>query len=196
MKIIPEKLKKIIEVFSNFPGVGERVATRFGLYLLSLDKKEREEIIKRISELNQIKRCPECFLPYEGESCPICSLPQRNKKILCVVEKEQDLWQIEEKGVFGGVYFILGGTLDFLKENPLGKMRIEALKEKVEKEKPEEIILALNPTHEGNLTMDYLEVLLKKYPVKISRLGRGLPTGGEVEYADKETLKSAFEGRK
>jgi len=86
--------------------------------------------------------------------------------------------------------------MDFLKENPLGKMRIEELKKRVEEFKPKEIILALNPTADGNLTMDYIARILKLYETKITRLGRGLPTGGEIEYADEETIEKALEGRK
>ena len=118
-----------------------------------------------------------------------------------MVGKETDLWQMEKMKKYNGRYFILGGELEFLKENPLGKMRIEELKKRIEEFKPKEIVLALNPTAGGNLTMDYISKILKpliterEQSIKITRLGRGLPTGGEIEYADEETIEKALENR-
>ena len=198
--MIPEPIKEVIEVFSKFPTIGERTATRFALYLLSLTEEEVEKICESILNLKkEIKLCSLCFNPFtptkDEELCPICRDKKREKTLLCVVEKETDLWQMEKMGEYPGLYFILGGKMDFLKENSLGKLRIEELKKRVEESKPKEIILAINPTSEGILTMDYLTRILKSYEVKITRLGRGLPTGGEIEYADDETIKKALEGR-
>jgi len=199
--MIPEEIKKVIQIFSDFPTIGERTATRFALYLLSLPENKIEEICQSILALKKnLKLCELCFNPFSPKDeketlCPICRDEKRNKDLLCIVEKETDLWQIEKIKKYQGLYFILGGKIEFLKENPLGKMRIEELKKRIEKKKPKEIILAINPTRDGILTMDYLERILSPFSVKISRLGMGLPTGGEIEYADEETLTKALERR-
>ncbi len=199
--MIPRQIKEIIKIFSKFPTIGERTATRFALYLLSLPEEEVQEISDMILSLKkEIKRCAFCFNPFtsaktDQKFCEICRDKKREKRV-AIVERETDLWQIEKTKKYNGRYFILGGKMEFLTENPLGKMRIEELKKKIEEFKPEEIILAINPTVEGNLTMQYLKRILKPYSSKITQLAKGLPLGGEIEYADEETLNSALEGRK
>ncbi|HOK35301.1 MAG TPA: recombination mediator RecR [Candidatus Pacearchaeota archaeon] len=198
--MIPKQIKKVVDIFSQFPTIGERTATRFALYLLSLPEEEVKKISEEILNLKkEIKLCSFCFNPFSPHDnetlCLICR-DKKREQTLCVVEKETDLWQMEKTKRYNGRYFILGGKIDFLKENPLGKIRIEELKKRVENFRPKEIILALNPTTDGNLTMDYITRILKPYEVKITRLGRGLPTGGEIEYADEETIEKALEGRK
>jgi recombination protein RecR len=201
--MVPKPIKKIVEIFSRFPTIGERTATRFALYLISLKKDEVENIVESILGLiNKIKKCEFCFNPFEPKNesqklCEICLDKKREKtKTILVVESESDLWQIEKIKKYQGRYFILGGKMDFLKENPLGKLRIEEFKKRIEEFGPKEIILAINPTVEGNLTMDYIKRILKPYNIKITQLAKGLPIGGEIEYTDEETLSSALEGRK
>jgi len=198
--MIPKPIKKAVKVFSNFPTVGERTATRFALYLLGLEKNEVEEVCNTLASLKkEVKLCSSCFNPFtplkDETICKICR-DKKRKKVLCIVGKETDLWRMEETKKYQGLYFILGGKMDFLKENPLGKLRIEELKKRVENLKPKEIILALNPTREGVLTMNFISKILRSYEIKITRLGRGLPTGGEIEYSDEETIEKAFEGRR
>ncbi len=159
-----------------------------------------EELIKLISDLKKnVKICPLCFNPFEkdGEFCPICSNPSRDKSLLCIVANEIDLQAIEKTKKYQGLYFILGGTVSRLKKKDIEKLRIKELQERIKKEPQiKEIILALNPTPEGEATALYLERLLKPFNKKISRLGRGLPIGGELEYADEETISWALESRK
>jgi recombination protein RecR len=198
--MIPKQIRELIKVFSSFPTIGERTATRFVLYLLSQKKENLDELCSSIAALEkEIKRCGFCFNPFAASQnqtlCEICRDKKRDKTI-CVVEKESDLWQMEKIKKYQGKYFILGGKIDFLKENPLGKLRVEELKKRIQESKPKEVILALNPTVDGNLTMDYIKRILKPYHSKITKLAQGLPLGGEIEYADEETLGSAFEGRK
>ncbi|MFH0987280.1 MAG: recombination mediator RecR, partial [Patescibacteria group bacterium] len=189
-----------VKIFSDFPTIGERTAMRFSLYLLGLEGERVEEVCESINSLKkEVKLCSLCFNPFtpfrnEGV-CHVCS-DKKREEILCIVEKETDLWRMEETKKYQGLYFILGGELDFLKENQAGKIRIEELKKRVENLKPKEIILALNPTREGILTMDFITKTLRPFEIKITRLGRGLPTGGELEYADEETIDKALEGRK
>ena len=196
----PPSIQKLIDLFSKFPTVGPRTAARFVFYLLKLSKEEIENLTGTISDLKSaIKICPLCFNPFqsEGKLCQICANPSRNKSLLCVVEKETDLISIEKTKKYNGPYFILGGTVSTLKKTDLEKLRTKELEERV-KNHPEikEIIIATNPTTEGEATALYLERLLKPLAKKITRLGRGLPVGGELEYADEETLSSALEGRR
>jgi recombination protein RecR len=193
-------IQKLIDLFSKFPTVGPRTAARFVFYLLKKPKEEIEGLIKAISNLKkEVKICPSCFNPFEAEGnlCKICSDPTRDKTLLCILEKETDLIPIEKTKKYSGLYFILGGTVSALKEKDVEKLRIEELKKRI-KSHPEikEIIIATNSTTEGDATALYLQRLLKPFNKKITRLGRGLPVGAELEYADEETLSSALEGRK
>jgi len=133
----------------------------------------------------------------EGEFCQICSNQTRNKNLLCIVANETDLTAIEKTKKYKGLYLILGGTVSALKKTDIEKLRIKELEARV-KNHPEiqEIIIAINPTPDGEATTLYLERLLKPFNKKITRLGRGLPVGGELEYADEETLSSALESRR
>ena len=196
-------IQKLIDLFSKFPTVGRRTAARFVFYLIKTPKEKVDELIESIKELKtKIKICPLCFKSFEGEGelCPICSDPRRDKSTVCVVEKEIDLETIERTGKYKGVYFVLGGVISgFAKEKKKEEIekRLEKLIERIkEKSGIKEIILALNPTTEGKTTSLWLQRKLKDLGIKITQLGRGLPVGGELEYADEETLSSALEGRK
>jgi recombination protein RecR len=195
----PKTIQKLIEIFSKFPTVGQRTATRFVFYLIKKDKNEIKELANLILELKEkVKFCRNCFKPFEGEGeiCEICSDKTRNSSLLCVVEKETDLEAIEKTKKYRGIYFVLGGPIFSVKKEELKKLRIKELEERVKNKEIKEIIIATNPTTEGEAIALFLERKLKNYGKKISRLARGLPTGGELEYADEETLGAAFEGRK
>lgn len=190
-------IEKLIEQLSRFPTVGPRTAARFAFYLLKLPKEDIKKIIESLAELkNKIKLCSFCFKPFEAENnlCEICSDGRRDKTLLCVVEKETDLETIEKTKKYQGRYFVLGGTVSKLRKEDIEKLRIKELQERVRGVK--EIIIATNPTTEGEATALYLERLLKPLNIKTTRLGRGLPVGGELEYADEETLSSALDNRK
>ena len=218
----PSSIQKLIDLFSKFPTVGPRTASRFVFYLLRLSREEVENLISTISELkNNIKICKSCFNPFEpstrastelsrmssgqeDELCQICSNPSRDKSLLCIVGNETDLMSIEKTKKYQGLYFILGGTISALKKTDIEKLRIKELENTIKnRSEVQEIILALNSNAEGQTTALYLERSLKPLTsgepdrtIKITRLGRGLPVGAELEYADEETLKAAFEGRK
>ncbi len=195
-------IQKLIELFSKFPTVGPRTAARFVFYLVGKKKEEIDNLISTISKLKEnLKLCKFCFFPFESifpeELCEICRNPTRDKSLLCIVEKEIDLISIEKTKKYNGLYFILGGTVSALRKNDIEKLRIKELEEKLKKS-PEikEIIVATNPTTDGEATALYLQKILKPFNKKITRLGRGLPIGGELEYADEDTLSSALEDRK
>ena len=192
-------IEKLTKLFSHFPGVGQRGARRFVFYLLGKGKEEREELVNTILELGEkVKVCQLCFSHFEGEGnlCPICSDLRRDKTTLCLVEKEQDLQSIEKTGKYKGLYFVLGEAISAIKKDELKKLRIRELKERLKNSPIKEVIIATNPTTEGQGLALYLERELKKFNIKITHLARGLPLGGELEYADKETLSSALEGRR
>jgi len=179
--------------------VGPRTAARFVFYLLKLSEAETTELATAISTLkDKVKSCSFCFNFFEGEGelCEICNNPRRDKSILCIVEKETDLIMLEKTKKYLGHYFILGGTVSRLKKEDVNRLRTNELSERAKKPEIKEIIIATNPTSEGEATALYLERILKPLNKKTTRLGRGLPVGGELEYADEETLGSALEGRK
>ncbi len=207
-----ESIKKLTDLFAKFPTVGPRTASRFVFYLLKIPKQEIDELTSTIQELkNKITFCAFCFNPYESNGnnlCFICQNPSRNKQLVCVVEKENDLISIENTKRYNGLYFILGGNMLYFKKSESDKLRIEELKERIKNPQKfgfpainfTEIIIATNPTPEGKATSALVERALKELPqftsLKITHLAKGLPAGGELEYADEETLESAFEGRK
>ena len=213
----PPSIQKLIDQFSKFPTVGPRTATRFVFYLMRRSKEEIKDLIKSIIDLKKsVKICSFCFNLFESldkaeeNLCQICQNPTRDRSLLCLVEKEADLISIEKTKKYNGLYFVLGGTVGTLKKKDIKKLRIKELAERIKKPKKfgildssfKEIIIATNPTTEGEATALYLERALKlfgRHPpatLKITRLGRGLPVGGELEYADEETLSSALESRK
>ena len=192
-------IQQLIIAFSKFPTVGPRTAARFVYYLIKLPTEEIKDLIQTIQKLrDKIKLCTRCFNPFEGEKdiCQICSDKTRDVSLLCVIEKESDLQAIEKTKKYKGLYFILGGTVPVLKRTDSKNIRSQELSKRAKESEIKEIILAINPTTEGEATLLFLERLLKPLNKKITRLGRGLPVGAELEYSDEETLSSALEGRK
>lgn len=193
-----QSIQKLITLFSKLPTVGPRTASRFVFYLTKLSQEELDNFSESIKNIkSSIKVCPSCFNIYDpstgsGQVCEICSNNGREKNLLCIIEKETDLSTIEETKTYNGLYFVLGGTLNLKKDN---QIRVTELKEKIKNSNFQEIIIAVNPTTEGEATRLLLERELTSFNIKITHLGRGLPVGGELEYADPETLESAFKSR-
>jgi len=208
---MPDSIKRLADLFAKFPTIGSRTANRFVFYLIKQPKEKVDELLRAIEEVKKnIKLCQFCFNPHESEYllCNICKNPSRNKQLLCVIEKEADLLSIEDTKRYNGFYFILGGNVSSMKISDVGSLRIQELKERAQNPQKfgltmvnfSEIIIATNPTQEGKATSILIEKALKEISpspaFKITRLAQGLPVGGELEYADEETLESAFEGRK
>lgn len=196
---------KLIEAFLKFPGIGPRQAKRFAYFLVGENSAFAANLSRLIANIkNNTKQCRGCFLFFENdknETCAICRNINRDNKLLMIVEKDVDLENIEKSNIYNGKYFILGGTLALTKngEDKLGH-RLKKLFEKTKKEKPKEIILATSATIEGENTARYVERILEPltaaYGGKITRLGRGLSTGTELEYSDSETIANAMKNRK
>lgn len=198
----PKQIQKLISLFSSFPTVGQRTAGRFVFHLLKTPKREVKEFLGAIAELkNEVSLCEKCFAPFDASSskgnlCAICEDPMRDQTVLCVVEKESDLEALENTKDYKGLYFILGGAVDPLQKEQRDTLRTRELLNRLKQSPFVEVIIATNPTSEGEATAFYLERTFKPLNLKITRLGRGLPVGGELEYADPETLKQSLEGRR
>ena len=193
-----KSIQKLISLFSKFPTVGPKTAARFVFYLLKLPETDLKELSEEINKLKkEVKICKFCYSPFEegGLLCPICNDSKRDRSALCIVEKESDLASIEKTKKYKGLYFVLGGTISPLKKKEVKIRSAEAL-DRAKSPEAKEIIIALNPTTEGEATILYLERLFAPLNKKITRLGKGLPVGGELEYADEETLSSALESRR
>lgn len=207
--MLPKTIQNVVDKFAALPGIGPRHAARIALYLLKSPPNEALELSQSIAELNKkIKSCPVCFLSYEPSApeqkvCLFCSDKKRLKSAICVVSKETDVEPIEKTGLFKGVYHVVEEPKDYLGKTTSPSLkrlleRIAFIKKQLPKNKQKdmEIILAMNATVESDTLAAHLEKLIKPLGVKITRLGRGLATGGELEYADQQTLSSAFENRK
>ena len=207
----PKSIQKLIGLFSRFPTIGQRTASRFVFYLLKVPQEEIDELIAALGDLKKrIGLCNFCFSPFERNEehatlCGICANKSRDASLLCIVEKESDLEALEKAHTYHGLYFILGGTVGMLKKQDLKHLRIDELKERLKhpeafglpsSKKIKEIIIATNPTTEGEATALYLERIFKEPIFKITRLGRGLPIGAEMEYADPETLQQSLQNRR
>lgn len=197
--MFPKSFKNLIDHFSSLPSVGPKMAERLVLYLFKQESSRLKEFAQSLENLKNLKECKRCFNIAEDDLCEICKNSQRNKNIICVVEEPLDIISIEKTGIFNGLYHVLGGTIFLGNQN--ASLKINELLERTNSssngEKIQEIILATNPTTEGDATALYLKGKLKKFPeLKITRLARGLSTGGDIEYADEITLGSAINNRR
>jgi len=196
--MLPEEVRNFIKIFSSLPGIGIRQATRLAFRLISSGKANTEEMARSVAGLQHLKICSRCFFIHKNSDdlCDICRDPKRNQNIVAVVEKETDLISIEKTGKFKGRYLVMGDLAKTGDLESIQKLRLATLKNAVKKSGQfEEIILALNPTTYGDLSAAVIAKELGDSAKKITRLGRGIPTGGEIEFADDETLKSALERR-
>ena len=195
---LPSSVRKLIQALSELPSIGPRQATRLVFYLIGRGEAHIHELARNLDQLKKIKVCERCFFIHEnaGSLCNICSDPHRNQSVIMLVEKETDLTSLENTGRFKGRYLILGPIPKTGALEDWQKLRLQSLKSVIAKEgRAEEIILGLNPTSVGDFHASLLVKELAGSAKKISRLGRGLPTGGEIEFADDETLGASLERR-
>ena len=192
----PKPFQSLIAHFSALPSVGPKMAERIVLYLFKQDQEKLGDFAESLENLHHLKTCIRCFHIAEGELCAICSDPKRLQSVLCVVEEPLDVIAIERTDSFGGLYHVLGGVLESGKNDNSQNLRISELLHRVEEGSIEEVVLATNPTTEGDLTALYIKKKLEPFGVKVTRIARGLSTGGDTEYADELTLRSALTNRK
>lgn len=195
--MLPKSFQNLINYFAELPGVGPKMAERLVLYLFKEDKEKLENFSDSMKNFKEnLKFCSRCFNIAEDNLCSICKDKNRDKTTICVVEDPLDAIAIERTHNYRGLYHVLGGNLSVMTPEEISKLKINELLERVKKEPIKEIIIATNPTTDGDTTALYLARHLKSQDVKVSKLGRGMPTGGDIEYADNITLSSALEGRK
>src|SRR3989338_4393922 len=203
---IPDSIKRFVDIFSALPGIGPRQAIRLAFHFIYKGSGLGGEPIRAIEELQKIKICKLCFYIAANEYgiCDICRDRKRNQKVIAIVEKETDLISIENSGKYDGRYLILGDLRKRGILEPDQKLKLQSLKDWIKKlpqstaENPgttEEIIIAVNPTAVGNLNARFIADELKQYAAKITRLGIGIPSGGEIEFADEDTLGEALNRR-
>lgn len=194
--LIAEPLEIAIQHLSKLPGIGRKSALRLALFLLRQKYEDVKGLTDALLNLHtDIKFCKNCFNLSTGELCAVCDSLTRDKKVICVVEEINDVIAIEKTNEFKGVYHVLGGVLSPLDGVGVEQLKIKELISRIEKEQPTEIILAMNPSTEGEATALYLLKVLSKYDLKISRIARGLPIGSDLEFVDEATISRALEGR-
>ena len=198
---LPDSISRAVRTLSELPSIGPRQATRLVFWLLGRKNGTVAGVAQVIAELGKVKVCERCFFVHEnaGNLCSICENGARKQNLIMIVEKETDLMSVENTGKFSGRYLVLGlipksGALE-----ETGQFRLETLKRTIERDlggQAEEIILGFSPTAFGNFAASVLAKELTGYAKRLTRLGQGIPSGGEIEFADDETLGSALEGRK
>jgi len=194
--IISEPLQIAIEELNKFPGIGKKTAQRLALHILKANSDDVNLLINAIKGLKErLSFCKVCYNITEFEICEICSSAKRDSSIICVVEEVSDVIAIEKSGEYRGRYHVLGGVLSPLSGVNQDDLKIKELLVRLNDSLVTEIILALNPDTEGDTTSLYLAKVLKPYNVKVTRIARGLPMGGDLEFADDATISRAVQGR-
>jgi len=199
--ILPSSLRKLIESFEKLPGIGPKTAQRLTLYLLNVPQEQLDEFSQSLSELKvKTLLCTLCYNVTDEDPCPVCRSSTRDREIICVVEHPLDVLAIEKSDCFKGLYHVLHGVISPLNNIGIDDLRIAPLFKRIKDNDPrvKEIILATNPNMEGEATAMYLAKQIKSIDkkIKVTRLGQGLPTGGDLEYADELTLRQALSGRR
>jgi recombination protein RecR len=196
MEIFPRALENLIEQFTKLPGIGQKSATRVALYVLRNQKGLAEDLAKSLLDVKEkIRFCPICFNFTDQEPCSICRDSNRANGVLCVVEGPGDQLAIEESGIFKGRYHILHGVLSPLDGIGPEDLKIGELLSRLEKEAIQEVVLATNPTTQGEVTASYLVKVLSDKDLKVSRIALGIPMGGDLKYMDSLTLRHSFNSR-
>jgi recombination protein RecR len=193
----PEPVARLIDALQRLPGIGPRTAQRLTFFLLKQPVEQARELADAVVSLKvNIVHCSRCFNVTQDDPCRICADPGRDGRLLCIVEEPNDLLAMERTGEFRGRYHVLLGALSPLDGIGPEDLKVRELLLRLEREPVEEIILATNPNVEGEATAIYLSKLLRPLGARLTRIARGLPIGGDLEYADEVTLSKALEGRK
>ncbi len=190
-------LTKLVALFKKMPGVGEKSAQRMALFVLRSDRASMEELARVLLEVKErVGLCEICGNVAETAHCVICADPRRTDDIICIVEQPQDVYMLERTGAFRGRYQVLHGVLSPMDGIGPEELRLGDLRRRVSGGGTREVVVATNPTVEGEATALYVSRQLEGVPVRVTRLARGLPVGGSIEYLDEATLGRAFEGRR
>lgn len=195
MEFYPVAIEKLIEEFAKLPSIGKKSAQRLTLHILNLPKDEVEEFANAlIKARGTIKYCSVCGNFTDSDPCAICANPNREKDIICVVEQPKDIMTMEKVKEFNGLYHVLHGTISPMQGRGPQDIRIRELVARMNGD-VKEVIVATNPTIDGEATAMYISKILKPLDIKVTRIAAGIPVGGDLEYADEVTLSKALEGR-
>lgn len=193
---IAQPLQVAIEELNKLPGIGKKTALRLALFILKSNKESVDQFIKSLTELkSKLRLCSRCFNLAEGELCQVCMSQKRDKSIICVVEEASDVIAIERTNEYNGLYHVLGGVLSPLSGIGPDSLKIKELISRFKSEDIKEVLLALNPDTEGETTTLYLAKLIKPFGIRVTRIARGIPIGGDLEFADEATIGRAVNGR-
>jgi recombination protein RecR len=194
---LPASLERVINEFGRLPGIGPKTAQRLGFYLLKKDAIDISGLSEAVANLKQdITFCSECHNMAESDPCSICSDSSRDHTIICIVEEPLDAIALDKTGAFRGVFHVLGGVLNPMEGIGPEQLQINSLRDRIPKLGVKEVIIATNPTLEGETTAMHISKILRDSGVSVTRIARGLPMGGDLEYADDITLSRALEGRR
>ena len=189
-------LDRLTEQLERLPGIGRKSAARLAFHLLYMPQKDADALTETIAEARRaIHECPVCCNLTDAQQCPVCGDPRRNRTVICVVEDPRDVLAIERSRGYEGLYHVLHGTISPMDGRGPEQLRVKELLHRLEDESVTEVIMATNPTVEGDYTAMYLSRLLKPLNIKVTRLAYGIPVGGDLEYADEVTLSRSLEGR-
>ena len=189
-------IEKLIESFEKLPSIGHKTAQRLAFYMLDLSKEEIKEFTDSIiNAKNNLKFCSKCFNISDTDPCNICSNPKRDESVICVVEEVRDVLAMERTHEYNGVYHVLHGSISPMNGVGPDNIKIKELLTRLMDGKVKEIILATNPRVEGEATAMYISKLVKPLGIKVTRIARGIPIGGDLEYTDEVTLAKSLEGR-
>jgi recombination protein RecR len=187
----------LIQCLSALPGIGEKTATRLALFIMNQPEADALQLARSILDVKEkVHLCSRCFNFTDNDECAICRNPARDAHLLCVVETPGDLMSIEKAGHYKGLYHVLHGAIAPLDGVGPDQLKINELLQRVPSESIQEIILATNPTVSGNASALYISQQLNSAGVRITRIAQGVPSGGDIEYIDEGTLRSAFDGRR
>ncbi len=196
MAQLTESVARVIDEFAKLPGIGRKSAERLAYHLLRVHKTEALGLADAIRDVREnVRYCGTCYNLSEGELCTVCSDPKRDRTQLCIVEQPRDVMALEQSAVFRGLYHVLLGRIAPLEGIGPDQLTIEQLVERVRTGEFSEVIMATNPTVEGDGTSLHISNLLAEYPVNVTRLARGITTGSILEYTNKEILADALSGR-
>lgn len=197
MRQYPRALGRLINEFNKLPGIGEKLAQRVSFHILSLSDKEAENLANSILEAKQsIKYCSVCGNLTEKDPCDICTDDSRRQDVICVVESPKDVVAMERVKEFDGLYHVLHGAISPMQGVGPDDINLKSLIIRLQGSKVQELIIATNPTIEGEATAMYIAKLIKPSGIKVTRIANGIPIGGDLEYADEVTLLKALEGRR
>ena len=191
-----EPVNRLVEEFHKLPGIGPKTAQRLTYYLVRMPEAEASSLAEAVLAVKQrIVLCSQCYNITESDPCGLCNDPSRDQTRICVVEEALDVWALERTGAFKGLYHVLHGVISPMNGIGPDDLRIQPLLGRLKNADVEEVVLATNPNLEGEATSMYIHRLISPLGVKVTRPARGLPVGGDLEYADEVTLGHAIEGR-